>query len=616
MPRLSDLTYRVRPGAPDAHLFAVELEITRPQPGPLILDMPAWIPGSYMIRDFAKNIVTLEAQEGGERLALEKLDKQTWQLAAAGGPVSLRYQVYAWELSVRTAHLDTTHAYFNGPCLFLRVAGMDRVPCQVVLEAPAGKAYADWRVATSLSRLDAEPCGFGSYQADDYEDLIDHPVEMGRFALIPFTVPAPGPDQGHGGEVGHAMAITGRHRADAGRLQRDLPRICTQHAALFGELPVDRYLFLATAVGEGYGGLEHRYSSSLLCSRDDLPAAGDDQPSEGYRRFLSLCSHEYFHLWHVKRIRPAAFVGQRLDREVYTRLLWVFEGITSYYDELALVRGGCIDERSYLELLAQTITRVQRTPGRLVQTVAESSFDAWTKFYKQDDNAPNAIVSYYAKGALVALALDLTIRLQTNGGHSLDDVMRALWERYGNTGVGVPERGVEAMAAEVTGLDLAPFFAKALDSTEELDLSGLLGAFGVGLRFRPTQGPKDLGGVVDAVSPEEAKPTLGVRWQPATPDAMIGNVLAGSAAQDAGLAPGDTLIAIDGIRVTRDNLDGLVAKVQPGAEVVVHAFRRDELMAFQARPQPAPLDTCELRILPDAPAESSHRRARWLGAAR
>ncbi|MEA3274138.1 MAG: PDZ domain-containing protein [Pseudomonadota bacterium] len=605
MSQAFDLIYRVHPASPQAHLFAVELTIPLPPAEELILSLPAWIPGSYMIRDFARNIIRIEAADASGSRTLEKLDKQTWRLRGIQAPVTVRYQVYAWELTVRAAHLDGTHAYFNGPSLFLRAQGLDRVPCRVELERPAGDEYGDWRIATSLRRLDAEPFGFGAYQADDYEDLIDHPVEMGTFTLIPFMVRG----------IPHQMAITGRHRADEARLQRDLTRICEQHVTLFGDLPIDRYLFLTTAVGEGYGGLEHCYSSSLLCSRDELPKVGEEKPSEGYRRFLGLCSHEYFHLWNVKRIRPRVFTDKGLGQEVHTRLLWAFEGITSYCDELALVRSGCIEQRDYLQLLAETITRVMRNPGRLLQTVAESSFDAWTKFYKQDENAPNAIVSYYAKGALVALALDLTIRRETEGAKSLDDLMRALWERHGKSAVGVSEGGVEVLAAEVTGLDLDAFFRQALDSTEDLELTDLLAAQGIGLRMRPARGSKDLGGVADEVKDEPAKPTLGIRLQPNAADAVIGVVLTGSAAQRAGLAPGDTLIALDGIRVSRENLDTLVEGIPEGAETSIHAFRRDELMGFRVRPVPAAADTCELRILPDATEEAAQRRAAWLGSA-
>ena len=611
-----DLTYRVTPAEPQAHVFHVELVIAQPPAEAVTLAMPAWIPGSYMIRDFARNVLDIAAEDAAGPIPLKKCDKQTWELRPRGQTVTVRYRVYAWDLSVRGAHLDARHAYFNGAALLLRVAELNLTPCAVELVPPPGDIGADWQVATSLRPLDATPLGFGSYQADDYEDLIDHPVEMGRFSLIPFSVLG----------VPHRMAISGRHRCDEARLRRDLTRICTEQAALFGELPLDRYLFLVTAVGDGYGGLEHRYSTSLLCNRDDLapapaPSADTDaalpgKPSEGYRRFLGLCSHEYFHLWNVKRIRPQALMDSDLSAEVHTRLLWAFEGITSYYDDLTLVRSGCIDEAGYLELLAQGITRVLRTPGRLVQTLAESSFDAWTKLYKADENAANAMISYYAKGALVALALDLTIRHRTVGARSLDDVMRALWQHHGRTGVGVPEQGVEALTEDVTGLDLAPFFSQALDSTQDIDLVPLLAHMGIALRIRPSRGPKDQGGLADGKPDEDPEvpvgPVLGVRLQPQTSEAVIAAVLTGSAALASGLAAGDTLIAVDGIRATRDNLDSLIARVQPGAEVRVHAFRRDELMTFGVRPLPAPADTCELRILDAAPPDAAARRAAWL----
>ena len=617
-----DLTYRVTPAEPQAHLFRVELVIARPSADEVTLSMPAWIPGSYMVRDFARNVLDIAAEDAGGPLPLEKRDKQTWALTLRGRKATLRYRVYAWDLSVRGAHLDTRHAYFNGAAVFLRVAGQEPHPCTVELLPPPLDTGADWQIATSLRPLDAAPLGFGRYQADGYEDLIDHPVEMGRFSLIPFSVLG----------VPHRMAISGRHRCDEARLRRDLTRICTEQAALFGELPLDRYLFLVTAVGDGYGGLEHSYSTSLICSRDDLsqpPAPSQnpsvpiaDKPSEGYRRFLGLCSHEYFHLWNVKRIRPQALMDGDLSGEVHTRLLWAFEGITSYYDDLTLVRSGCIDEAGYLELLAQGITRVLRTPGRLVQTLAESSFDAWTKLYKADENAANAIISYYAKGALVALALDLTIRHRTQGAKSLDDVIRALWEHHGRTGIGVPEHGVEALAAEVTGLDLDPFFSQALDSTEDIDLAPLLVPMGIGMRLRPSRGPKDVGGLANGKPPERpespetsAGPVLGVRLQPQASEAVIATVLTGSAALAAGLAAGDVVIAVDDIRATRDNLDGLIARVQPGTEVRVHAFRRDELLTFAVCPLPPPADTCELHLLEHAPPETAARRAAWLASA-
>ncbi|KAA6186975.1 M61 family metallopeptidase [Thiohalocapsa marina] len=634
----SPLIYRVTPARPEAHVFAVELEIPAPPDSLLILSMPAWIPGSYMIRDFARNVLGLRAWPaagagGGmpdepTALPVSKLDKQTWQVQGVAGPVCVRYEVYAWDLSVRSAHLDATHAYFNGPSLFLRVGGLDHQPCRVELAPPPGEAYADWRVATSLSRAGAEPWGFGGYRADDYDDLIDHPVEMGRFALVPFAVRG----------VPHWMAISGRQHADLDRLAADLAPICEQQAALFGELPVDRYLFLTMAVGEGYGGLEHRFSCSLLCSRNDLPrlpaqsSSASDQsaesgplagsgasptaPAKEYRRFLGLCSHEYFHLWNVKRIRPAVLAENGLQQEVHTRLLWAFEGITSYYDDLMLVRSGRIDASGYLEQLAETITRVMRTPGRLRQTLAESSFDAWTRFYKQDENAPNAIVSYYAKGALVALALDLTIRTRSGDTRSLDDVMRALWRRHGRTGIGVAERGIEALAAEVTGLDLDAFFAQALDSTADLDLAALLAEVGVDMRLRPSKGPKDMGSVCDgAFGPVPADADIGIRLQADGAEARIAVVLDDRPGQRAGLSAGDVLVAIDGLRATAAGADDLLRRARIGEPLEIHAFRRDELMHVRVLPEQAPADTCELRLLADAPEAHRSRRAAWLGAA-
>jgi len=618
------LTYRVTPVRPEAHVFAVELSIPAPAADVLTLALPAWIPGSYMIRDFARNIVGLDAEQGATGgspaatvLPITKLDKQTWRVGGIDpgrGAVTVRWEVYAWELTVRSAHLDRTHGYFNGTNLFLRVDGCDDRPCRVDLLPPPDPDLADWRVATSMQRDGAEPWGFGTYRADDYDDLIDHPVEMGRFALVEFAVEG----------VPHAMALTGRQHADMDRLRDDLAPICAEHAAMFGELPADRYLFLTMVVGNGYGGLEHRFSSSLLCSRKELPAPARPRADgkaaaadKDYRRFLGLCSHEYFHLWNVKRIRPRVFAENGLDREVHTRLLWAFEGITSYYDDLALARSGRIDPKGYLELLAETITRVHRNPGRLAQTLAESSFDAWTKFYKQDENAPNAIVSYYAKGALAALALDLTLRRDSDGRCSLDDVMRALWQRHGRTGDGVGERGVEALAAEVSGLDLDGFFAHALDSTDDLDLESLLAGAGIALRWRPASGPADVGGVVDSFDPVEPRPDIGVRLQPEVGEARLAVVLDRRPAQRAGLAPGDQVVAVDGLKADAASLDALIDRAAVGEPVTLHAFRRDELMTFEVTPEPAPEDTCELRLLDaDAGADKAvlERRAAWLAS--
>lgn len=600
------IRYRIQPKHPGAHLFEVNCVIATPHPDGQVVTLPAWIPGSYMIRDFAKNVVRIEAEAGGTTVALEKLDKQTWRCAPCTGPLTLRYEVYAWDLSVRAAHLDTTHGYFNGPSVFLRVAGQDDAPCTVDIVAPEGGGYAAWRVATAMPADGAPAYGFGRYRAANYDELLDHPVEMGEFSLVHFEACG----------VPHDIAITGRHRADMERLRRDLKTVCEHHIRFFGEpAPMQRYVFLVMAVGEGHGGLEHRASTSLLCSRDDLPLPGETKVSEGYREFLELCSHEYFHTWQVKRIKPAAFVPYDLRQENYTRLLWAFEGITSYYDDLALVRSGLISPDAYIESLGQMATRVWRSGGRLKQSVADSSLDAWTKFYKQDENAPNAIISYYTKGALIALALDLTLRRGSDGRCSLDEVMGALWRRYGQTGVGVPEDGVERLAAEISGMDLGAFFDQAVRGTTDLPLADLLADVGIDVCLRPAESQNDKGGKLSQKSDKDIaiQGVLGVKTSVAgNNEVRIAHVFDGGPAQAAGLSAQDVIVAIDGLRVSPGGFDKRVASYRPGATVHIHAFRRDELMEFQVTLQAPPADTVVLSLRKDADAATLARRQAWL----
>lgn len=597
--------YRVIPKDPVAHLFEVTCTIEHPDPDGQTVSIPAWIPGSYMIRDFARNVVRFEARDAADRpIPVTRPDKSTWRCAPCSGPLQLRLEIYAWELSVRAAHLDQTHGYFNGTSLFPRVHGQETAPCTVDLEPPAGAAYADWRVATTLPRAGAEPLGFGRYTAADYDELIDHPVEMGRFAHAHFEA----------GGVPHEIAIYGRQRADLERLTRDLKQICETHIAMFGELPpMERYLFLVTAVGDGYGGLEHRSSCSLICRRDDLPRPDQPELSDGYRTFLGLCSHEYFHTWNVKRIKPAAFMPYDLTRETYTRQLWAFEGFTSYYDDLGLLRSGLVELPGYLELLGQTATRVWRGSGRFKQSVAESSLEAWTKFYRQDENAPNAIVSYYTKGALVALALDLTLRRLGEGRTSLDDLMRKLWLRHGKPGVGVPEGGIEALAEELAGQDLGEFFARYVYGTEDPPLADLLADLGIDFVLRPAEGADDRGGKPATRKPEAGpRAVLGARIGNGGGDALLSQVFEGGAAQRAGLSAGDVVIAVDGLRVNASSLERVIASYPVASVVDVHAFRRDELMHFQVRLEAAPADTCVFIPRAHSSAEQLARRAAWM----
>jgi len=600
---MSSIRYTIVAARPEAHLYRVTCAIAEPDSAGQQFALPAWAPGSYMIREFARHIVSIRAQCRGQSVGIEKLDKHTWRAEPVAGPLVVSCEVYAWDLSVRGAHLDTTHAFFNGACVFLRVLGQESAACELEIVQPKGARYRKWRVATAMSRRGAKPWGFGTYIAADYDELIDHPVEMGEFTLASFRA----------GGVPHDIVITGRYAADTRKLQRDLKRLCEHHIRFFGPAPMKRYVFLVTAVGDGYGGLEHRASTALLCSRDDLPLERETQVSERYRTFLGLVSHEYFHAWNVKRIKPAAFTPYDLDRENYTTLLWAFEGITSYYDDLALVRCGLIGRKDYLELLGRSITAYLRTPGRSKQSLAESSFDAWIKYYRQDENSPNATVSYYGKGSLVALCLDLLIRERTRGKKSLDDVMRALWRRHGRSGIGVDEDGIERLTEEVTGLKLRKHFGEWLRSTRELPLRALLATHGVDMQLRSAESSSDKGGKRAGSKNISGLAMLGIRAKTEGGDTSVTHVLEGGAAQEAGIAAGDVVVAVEGLRPGQAGLDGALAKRSAGERVTIHAFRRDELMTFEVRLKRAEPDTC---VLAESPGARRRLLDRWLGTRR
>ncbi|MGE5336595.1 MAG: M61 family metallopeptidase, partial [Gemmatimonadota bacterium] len=562
------LRYAIRPAHPGAHLFHVTVTVDDPDPAGQRFLMPAWSPGSYMIREFARHVVRLTALAADRKVRVDKLDKHTWRCAPVPGPLTVAYEVYAWDLSVRAAHLDETHGFFNGPCVFLLPLGREHERCEVDILPPAGRKYAGWKVATGLAPArGSRRGGFGTYVARNYDELIDCPVEMGSFIHATFDVLG----------TPHDIAITGRvPQLDIKRLIADLARVCETQIRLFEprtkKAPFARYAFLTHALGEGHGGLEHRNSTALICRRDGLPHKGLKDSTEGYRTFLGLASHEYFHSWNVKRIRPAAFVPYDLTQENYTRLLWMFEGFTSYYDDLLLARAGLLTDKQYLDTLAQTMTTVTQRSGRLKQSLADSSFDAWIKYYRQDDNAPNSVVSYYQKGSLVALALDLTIRTASRGRKSLDDVMRLLWTRWRNSPEvypGVEEDEIIEAAETATDLKLARAIREWTDGTRDPDFAALLAPFGVACERRPA---------LD--QPHFA--LLGITTNGRT-ECRVTNVFDGSAAQDAGLAGGDVLVALDGLRISPANLDRLLTRYQPGDLVELLAFRRDELMRFDLR---------------------------------
>ncbi|MES2072745.1 MAG: PDZ domain-containing protein [Pseudomonadota bacterium] len=607
-PATHPIQYAIIPKDLAGHLFQVSLQVATPDPEGQRLALPAWIPGSYMVREFARNIVSIRAHCDGKKVVLKKLDKHSWQAAPCQGVLSVEYEVYAWDLSVRAAHLDQNHGFFNGTSVFLRVLGQEQSSHVVDIQRADHEVCKAWRVATSLPELKARRYGFGTYIAENYDALVDHPVEMGTFALATFEACG----------ISHDFVVTGKvPNLDMPRMLADLKKICETQIAFFEpkskRAPMDRYVFMTMVVGDGYGGLEHRASTALVCSRNDLPLKHQTEMSDAYRNFLGLCSHEYFHTWNVKRIKPAAFAHYDLQQENYTSLLWLFEGFTSYYDDLMLVRAHVIDESAYFKLISKTVNTVTRGSGRNKQSVAESSFDAWTKYYRQDENSPNAIVSYYTKGSLVALGLDLTIRAETGGKKSLDDVMRALWQAYGRDFYqkalsgkqqGLPENEIEALIEKVTGLKLKRFFDRYVRGTEDLPLASLYADFGVTLEDKRNA----------------AKAGLGVRVVRDGNDAKLANVHEGRAAHRAGLSAGDVLVAIDGLRVSAadaaDGLSGIMSRYTAGTTLQIHAFRRDELFTVEARLQADDVPAYQLAAVSEAKAGARSKAAHPLQAYR
>jgi predicted metalloprotease with PDZ domain len=591
-PSPGPLHYRVELADLQAHLLRVTLTIPQPEAQQRV-SLPVWIPGSYLVREFSKNLQDLQARQATRAVPIRQLDKCSWQIACAPDrPLVLSYLVYALDNSVRTAWLDSSRGFFNGTSLCLRVVGQEASPHE--LELVPGKDAANWSVATGLSPKKITKRGFGTYQAGNYDALVDCPVEMGRFWSGSFVA----------GGVPHRFVVAGAPPSfDGPRLLADTQKICEAeirfwHAAGTGHRrgrkpPHADYLFMLNATDDGYGGLEHRNSTALICARKDLPrlGAGSTKSSDGYTTLLGLISHEYFHTWNIKRLRPTEFTHHDYTQENYTQLLWFFEGFTSYYDDLLLRRAGLLDDAGYLKLLNKTINQVQQTPGRAVQSVAQASFDAWVKYYRQDENTPNATVSYYSKGALVALCIDLSLRAQSQ--HTLDDVMRTLWQRC--DGGPMTEDDLAAVLQELSGRSFAREIARWVHGTGELPLRELLEQHGVAITDDPAQLAQQLG--------------LRVTEGPAI---QIKTVLRGGAAEQAGFSAGDEWLGVEvgsgsaaqGWRLNRLDDLSLYAGTQTRVKALVS---RDKQLLRLALTLPRTLTTWRLSV------RDRQRVGRWLG---
>jgi len=527
------------------HLLNIRLYIKQP----LInqqLTMPNWVPGSYMIRDFSKNIVTLSARDGSNAIAVKKLNKSVWQLEFAHEvlEVVVDYSVYCYDSSPRGAFVDLTRVFFDGCYVFLEATGKSESQTMLNIET-----IANWQCVTSMPSGGAEH----QFMAPNYLTLIDHPVALGNMKVLEFNA----------ANTLHQISISGAlpQNIDFPRLVEDVQAICLNHIKFFGELPaMNKYVFILHISDNGHGGIEHSNSTSLLSTRRSLPLLSEKVKSDAYIGLLSLFSHEYFHLWNVKRIKPAVFVKPNLQAEVYTRQLWIFEGITSYYDDFGVLISKCISIDQYLILLAKTINRVFNNPGAKIQNLEESSFEAWGKFYKQDENAVNSIVSYYAKGAVVALCLDILLMHKTNGTHNLGSVLQHLWRDYGKKQIGLLEGEFEKIASKIAGSDLTEFFDLMVRSAQMLPLQEYLQIVGVSFKRAPNS-------IFDE---------LGIRLKAGTN--RVYTTVSGKAAMAAGVNPGDEIIAIDNIRVSHGNFESNINACLPGNSVTVQIFRDNVLI--------------------------------------
>lgn len=549
------LEYQVAILQPSSHLFDVTLRVTGWQLSTLDLKLPVWTPGSYLVREYAKHLQEFRAYDGEETpLKWRKISKNHWQVETEDlSTIIVRYRIFAAELTVRTNHLDSTHGYFNGGAVFFRLPEFEKIPIRVRIVPP----QPEWRVTTLLPAVAGST---NTFEAADFDTLVDSPFEIGTHRSYYFEV------------LGkpHELAIWGHGNEQPERIMRDIEKIVLTEAQMFGGLPYSRYVFLLHLASQGMGGLEHKDGCSLIYQRFGFRA------KDKYRQFLQLVAHEFFHLWNVKRLRPKELEVFDYDAENYTSSLWFCEGTTSYYDMLIPLRAGIYDAKTFLGELGKEITRLQTTPGRLVQPLSESSWDTWIKLYRPDANSSNSQISYYLKGQLVSLLLDLLIRANHENERSLDDVMRRMWEEFGQPEVGFTAEQLQQNIESIANRDLSEFFERYLEGTEELPFDRYLQPFGLRVQ---AEGEEN----------SEKMPFLGLTVKQENGRNLVKTAIAGSPAQSAGVDAGDELLAINGIRVTADQLCDRLKDFNPGEQIMLSVFHSDNLLSLPVtlgEPQP------------------------------
>jgi len=556
------------------HRIGVELSFRAPVENPEVV-FATWTTGSYLIREFARQVEDFSSSgSGGRRLAWTKAAKNSWRIGArAGEEICVRFRVYAHEISVRTPYVDESRAFLSPAGLVPFVRGLEHDPYRVrVVTAPG------WRVDVALPE---ERGGDGNvFLAEDFDHLVDSPFEVGTHRRLDFRTLG----------RAHRLTFTGEGNADPRRCQRDFEAIIRETAALFGGLPYERYLMIVHLQAGARGGLEHR--DSAVCDHHRFGFV----PEKEYEEFLGLVAHEYFHTWNVKRIKPAAFTPYDYENECYTRLLWAMEGTTSYYEWILLLRAGLLSKERYLTRLVEKINRLSDTPGRLRKPLSEASFDTWIKLYRPDEHSPNSNISYYEKGELVALLLDLEIRSATSGKRSYDDLMRLLWKQYGRRGVGIPEDGYRPAAEEIAQSSLRTFWSRYVEGTKEIDWDEALSRVGYRLEW----------------SDGSSTGWLGVKTKTENGRLILDTVYDGSPAARSGLSAGDEILAIGRKKVEVETFGKRIEQLGPRGRSRIAVFRNGDLVEVPVTLGPKPRSAKRIVELAGAPAESRSLGRAWL----
>jgi predicted metalloprotease with PDZ domain len=551
-----EVSYTVSMSKPATHLLEVEMRVAwQAMPAQLELKMPVWTPGSYLVREYARHVQDVSAKNtAGSALEWRKISKNTWQIDTGGTKeVRVSYRVYSNELTVRTNELNDEHAFWNNTALLLYIKDHLHIPSTVRV-VPFG----DWKVATGLPPVSGAE---NTFRADNYDILYDSPFEVSNFREFPFEVRG----------KPHRYVVTGEGNYDLARLAADTAKIAEECYKIFGELPYENYTFIVNT--RGSGGLEHLNSTALQVGRFNF------RPDSRYKQFLELVTHELFHAWNVKRIRPDALGPFDYENENYTRLLWVAEGTTSYYEGVIMRRAGLISESEFWSNKSSIIQQLQARPGRFETSLEQASFDAWIKYYRPDENSPNNQISYYDKGDVVSMLLDITIRTSSDGKRSLDDVLRHLYAEFFKKGRNFTPADFQKAAEMMAATSLEDFFRKYVRGTAELDYAGIMAPLGVAVRVRDVASSRAYNGTdaADGSLTIRSIPSMGIDLAEEGGKLSVRTVLAGSPAYEFGLNTGDQVLAVDGYRTNQAFMQRYMGERKAGETVKLTVFRFDKL---------------------------------------